>query len=510
MFKFEPVTDAQGRYALNTVLRFDQIGVWQVELAFAGNNKLAASQKKQQITVNKAEGQLEFLSAESAELGQDYQLIGALSPALEGETLSLKILGPDASVQEAELSSQTQGGFKHQFKLNQQGRWSATVSWAGSDTFQQVSQTFQLNVVKRFGKVILALGGLGPAEGQAWTKFNSVAESVYKTFVRRNFSPQKDIYFLSPDPNQTEGAQAETTLKTLEYAITSWAAQEVNQNVPLYIYLLSHNLRDKFLVQRRGIEDDYLTPEQLDLWLDLLPAETAVTVIIEACYSGNFINSRLSAPNRTIITSASADKQAMIMRSSSFSRYFFDRIGGNQTMAEAFERTQQQMQKMATHRAQNPQIDVNGNAVSNELLDLRALGQRRIPADISSLSLPPAFASQLAAQTISQGESPTLEVELVGSNLDQVLVEIVPPSFDANAIFQDWQQAEQRIKEVDLTAVEGKTGQTKYQLKYDGFDQVGEYQLIFQASNLDGFATPMQSTVTVTETGHQADGRCQQ
>ena len=217
-----------------------------MELAFGGNNKLAASQKKQQIKVNKAEGQLEFLSAESTELGQDYRLIGALSPALEGETLSLKILGPDASVQEAELSSQTQGGFKHQFKLNQQGRWSATVSWAGSDTFQQVSQTFQLNVVKRFGKVILALGGLGSAEGQAWTKFNSVAESVYKTFVCRNFSPQKDIYFLSPDPNQTEGAQAETTLKTLEYAITSWAAQEVNQNVPLYIYLLSHNLRDKF------------------------------------------------------------------------------------------------------------------------------------------------------------------------------------------------------------------------------------------------------------------------
>jgi len=52
---------------------------------------------------------------------------------------------------------------------------------------------------------------------------------------------------------------------------------------------------------------------------------------------------------------------------------------------------------------------------------------------------------------------------------------------------------------VDLTAVESKSGQAKYQLKYDGFDQVGEYQLIFQASNLDGFATPMQSTVTVTE-----------
>ena len=52
---------------------------------------------------------------------------------------------------------------------------------------------------------------------------------------------------------------------------------------------------------------------------------------------------------------------------------------------------------------------------------------------------------------------------------------------------------------MDLTAVESESGQPKYQLKYDGFNQVGEYQLIFQASNLDGFATLMQSRATVTE-----------
>ena len=203
--------------------------------------------------------------------------------------------------------------------------------------------------------------------------------------LQRQFDDEKDIYFLSPDVTDVEGADTLTALETLEKAITDWAKKQVNPQVPLYIYLLSHNLGDKFLLEKTDREEKYLSPQLLDTWLDQLPEGTPVTVVIEACYSGNFINSRLSAPNRTIITSASADKQAMIMRSSSFSRYFFDRIGGNQTMAEAFERTQQQMQKMATHRAQNPQIDVNGNAVSNELLDLRALGQRRIPADISSL-----------------------------------------------------------------------------------------------------------------------------
>ncbi|HHZ91907.1 TPA: hypothetical protein EYN65_15600 [Candidatus Poribacteria bacterium] len=90
-------------------------------------------------------------------------------------------------------------------------------------------------------------------------------------------------------------------------------------------------------------------------------------------------------------------------------------------------------------------------------------------------------------------------MELVGSNLDQVFVEIIPPSFDANAIFKDRQQAEQRVTEVDLTTVESKSDQPKYQLQYDGFDQVGEYQLIFQASNVDEFTQPMQTTVTVTE-----------
>ncbi|MDP6734696.1 MAG: hypothetical protein QF877_18480, partial [Gammaproteobacteria bacterium] len=40
---------------------------------------------------------------------------------------------------------------RHKFKLELDGRWSATVSWAGDDNYQAVTETFQLNVVKRFG-----------------------------------------------------------------------------------------------------------------------------------------------------------------------------------------------------------------------------------------------------------------------------------------------------------------------------------------------------------------------
>ncbi|MDP6599579.1 MAG: hypothetical protein QGI86_27560, partial [Candidatus Poribacteria bacterium] len=98
---------------------------------------------------------------------------------------------------------------------------------------------------------IIALGGAGSSEEHAWSKLKSTVESVYQAFISRNFNPEKDIYFLSSDLPLTEGANGQTNLKTLEYAITNWAAKEVNHNVPLYIYLLSHNLGDQFLVERR-------------------------------------------------------------------------------------------------------------------------------------------------------------------------------------------------------------------------------------------------------------------
>ena len=502
--KFAPRTDSQGRYALDTVVKFNQVGVWQLSLNYAGSSQFAASQRQLAINVSQASAGVKFLSAESAELGQDYQLVGFLQPEVVAAELELQILGPDSRLIEQILITDTGGGFKHKFKLALDGRWSASVSWAGDDNYQAVTETFQLNVVKRFGKVIIALGGAGSSEEHAWSKLKSTVESVYQAFISRNFNPEKDIYFLSSDLPLTEGANGQTNLKTLEYAITNWAAKEVNHNVPLYIYLLSHNLGDQFLVERRGLQNDYLSSAQLDLWLDKLPEETPIMLIIEACYSGNFINQRLSAPNRTIITSASEDKRAMIMRSSSFTRFFFNRIRANDTIEQAFSQTKDKMKRLRAHESQSPQIDVNGNGIANELLDLRALKERRIPADISSLSLPPAFGQQIAAVTLEAGvNSHKLEVEVVGSQIDQVTAEIIQPNFDPNQANLDWQAIEQQVKLVELKMVEAKGSSSQYRFEYQGFDQLGDYTIIFQAKNVDGYAEPIQTTITVPAKGTQ-------
>ena len=73
--------------------------------------------------------------------------------------------------------------------------------------------------------------------------------------------------------------------------------------------------------------------------------------VLEACHSGNFLQKSkgLVADGRTVIASASADKQSKIARSSSFSRTFFSLIESNQPIAEAFEQASQRLERMPYH-----------------------------------------------------------------------------------------------------------------------------------------------------------------
>ena len=497
----ETPLNLQGNYQIATSNELDQIGRWTVSAEFAGDVQLAPSFRRQTVEVTPALAELVFLSPESAELGESYTLLGSLDPPLASEFLRVKILDPNSRVSMATMQTDSDGGFSYSLELEEAGDWTATLTWEGNSDYQPVTRTFELNAVKRFGKVIVVMAGVSPAKVSEWRKFNSVAERVYQTFKRRSFNEEEDIYFLSPDPNLTEGADAETTIKTLQYAITKWAASAVNANIPLYLYLLSHNIRDKFLLDSN--QQSFLTPGQLDIWLDELPEGTPTILIIEACYSGNFISrdgqpSLLLADNRTIITSARQDRQAKIMRSSSFSRIFFEKIKANKTIKEAFLSTESWMSKNFAHRDQYPQIEVNGNGVSNEAFDFRALGDRRIPADISSLSLPPAFISQLSAIQLEPGHRRhQVDVELTGVEIERVFASIAQPGFDPGQEFEDWSELDSLIIEKDLELIETRDQVHRYRLDYDEFTQSGEYALVFQAGNLDGSAVPIQTTVTV-------------
>mgnify|MGYP000901259058 CR=1 FL=1 len=286
-------------------------------------------------------------------------------------------------------------------------------------------------------------------------------------------------------------------METLEKAITNWAKKQVNNQVPLYIYLLSHNLGDKFLLEKTDTQEKYLLPQLLDTWLDQLPEGTPVTVVIEACYSGNFISqdgikSALVDKDRTIVVSASGDKQAKIARSSSFSRTFFSLIESNETISNAFEQAAQKMERMVYHRGQSPQIESSGDGNPNQREDYLTLEDSYLPANIISLAAPPNITTITQPTELEKGiSSQRIEVELIGADVSRVYATVIPPSFDPKAEISSWNQL--KFSEFDL----GKVSDGKYAATYANFTTPGSYSVVINAENADGFADPVQTTITV-------------
>jgi hypothetical protein len=232
-----------------------------------------------------------------------------------------------------------------------------------------------------------------------------VASYVYNVLLKRQFDAEENIYFLSPSVSDIEGADTLTATDTLEKAITDWAKKQVNNQVPLYMYL---------------------SPQLLDTWLDTLPEGTPVTVVIEACYSGNFISqdgikSALGDKDRTIIVRASSDKQAKIARSSSFSRTFFSLIESNQIISNAFEQAADKMERMIYHRDQFPQIESSGDGNPNQREDYLKREETYLPANMISLAAPPNITTITQPTELKKEiSSQRIEVELIGADVSRV------------------------------------------------------------------------------------------
>jgi hypothetical protein len=499
---FEVKTDTEGNYKLATPFSPDEMGKWNVKAQFLGNAQLKASERECPFTVTKAPAEIVFDSGTTGGLGKDVEIIGRLEPKLEGERLTLKILRPDGSASTLTgITTEALGVFRHTLKLEIAGDWEITATWPGNENYQPVTEKLVIHVTEEIGKAIIVFGGGNRDDNPEWTTFNRVAEYVHNILKRRNFDDYEDIQFLSPDPNATAGADNVTSVIALETAITRWASKQVNAQVPLYLYLLSHNFEDKFLLEKRGNQETFLTPAQLDSWLDQLPQGTPVTIIIEACHSGNFIRNldnqptALVGPNRTIIVSARGDKQAKILPNrSSFSKAFLDEINKNKTVGEAFHYAEDYMKRTSVWCDQFPQMDADGDGVINTQQDFARVANCYIPADIVSLAHPPEFVELTPPQSLPEGVSSlTIHAELLGVGISRVFATVIPPNFDATQRISDWSAL--AFDEFELVQIDDR----KYAGTYRNFIIPGDYTVILNGENPDGSATPVQTTITVSK-----------
>ena len=497
----EAVTDANGNYQQPEGYVLDAVGDWEVEVQWEGNDQFGPSSASQTFTVASGAPVIQLTSKTQTALGATLTVGGQLIPAIAG-AVRIDLDLPDGQrLTRTDTTTDDSGHFEWEQTFDLPGAWLITTTYAGDERYQPVSQSIVILVTREIGKAILVLGGGDSQTNTAWESFNNLAQSIHRTFVDRNLDADKDILFLSPEPEVTPNADDLTSAANLESAIAMWAAQQVNPQLPLFLYLLSPNLEPPFLIN----PEVSLTPEMLDGWLDLLPQATPVFIFIEAGYSGNFITRQidgvpvLPAANRTVITSTRGSQQAHILpNQSSFSKAFFDRIDANEAVRDAFIGAQALMQRIPAHRSQFPMIDANGNGVGNEAEDLAAVVERYLPTNLVSTSSPPSSIHLSRAHTLPAGTtSVTVEAEVSGIAIMKVIGTVVPPTFNPHQTIDRWDALTfDQFLLIRLDSSETGSRAT-YRGIYDQLSAPGEYAILIHAEDADGVFSKLQSPITI-------------
>ena len=488
----------------------DKIGAWKVKASWEGDSKYQRSEMDSEFQVVKGFSAITLVSSNaSPKLGDTVNITGELIPGLVGERISLRVEKPNGVAADIEdINTEGPGAFQHEILLDQKGEWAFKVVWEGNESYEpSSSDRLIIDVIKEWGRVIIVLGGGNESTNPAWSTFNGVANRVvYKAFKKRRFTDD-DIYFLSPSLKPDERVDVATSELELERAITQWAYKSVNAYIPLYIYLLSHNLGENFLLEDKEDEQVFLTPRKLNEWLDKLEAKrgTQVFLIFEACHSGKFITATEDGKpilprwdeqqRRIIIASAHEDEQARLHGGnfSSFSKYFFEQIERNADLREAFVETEQRLKTIRHHSAQLPQIDANGDGVANDpARDYPEVAGIYIPDNIVSLPAIPEISQISPKQLLEEGNtSANIFVKVLGADITGVYGTVIPPDFNASKSIGSWDE----LAFDELVFLH--EGEGKYTASYDKFTNPGEYHIIVSAENPDGTSDPVQTIVVV-------------
>ena len=165
---------------------------------------------------------------------------------------------------------------------------------------------------------------------------------------------------------------------------------------------------------------------------------------------------------------------------------FFSKIEANQTLAQAFEKIANEMERQPYHRGQAPQLDSNGDGKANQTEDYLMLEDRYLPTNMVSLANRPQISKISSASNLEVGvSSQRIEVEISGVGITRVYATVIPPTFDSTVRISSWQQLQ--LSEFDLA----KISKGKYAAAYANFTKSGEYTVVVNAENTGGFADPV-------------------
>jgi hypothetical protein len=199
------------------------------------------------------------------------------------------------------------------------------------------------------GRMIIVGGGEAKQDNTYWSVTKKLTSYAYNVFKSSGFDDDTIYYMIHSEFTDTDlnddsldNIIDDTTPEVTDIvsAIKNQFSSDLTSDIPLYIYIQGHATPNK-KIQLSG-ENNYLESTDLKNAIDSLQNEVncKVIVIIESCYSGNFIEDLISEsfPNRIIISSSGNDTYNTDSSGEiSFSRYLFSKYKEGDSLKKSFD-----------------------------------------------------------------------------------------------------------------------------------------------------------------------------
>ena len=296
-----------------------------------------------------------------------------------------------------------------------------------ADRSSQTSLTIHRLGVSKGAAVVV--GGRNNS-GSLQANIDYSTNRAYRTFRNAGFDAS-DIFYLSPAPQDADNDGVNDVISPTTWAnvhaAVQWAAGKVGPGVPFYLYAMDHGGIEAFCADGCSV-NGRVSSQDLSSWLDELEASSGcdqVTVIVEACHSGSFIDreaASLSKNGRVVIASTSRDNLAYASAQGAyFSDAFFSAVAESNSLLASFSQAQGAV--ALTGVSQTPWLDDNGDE-QFDASDGVLAGNRYIASAFGALAPEISLASvSEQAGTISAWVQPGNEP------LHLVWAAVVPPSF---------------------------------------------------------------------------------
>ncbi|MCP4350603.1 MAG: 6-bladed beta-propeller [Desulfobacterales bacterium] len=328
-------------------------------------------------------------------------------------------------------------------------------------------------------KAIIA-GGNPSMSDLSWTVIEDKIKWTYQVLRYQEYL-DKDIYVMTPNMiNIPDGdvIWVQSSRDNLKEAF-NWSSDADD----VILYMLGNADEEIFHLNHT----ETLLASELDQWLDDLQGnmEGIVTVIYDAHYSGSFIPFLLppEGKQRIVITSTNKEQRAYFIGETgdiSFSQYFWSEVWKGEDVGHCIINTKVSL----SNSSQRPQIDDNGNGVSNEqtfeVADGETARNYYIGVGKKAAAPSPEIKIITPAQTLYKTSSITLwaKVNLL-NDMDIIKALIYTP--DGNY------SSTELVYNVD---------KKQYETTYDGFSECGNHRVMIYAKNQDGITSlPMFTSI---------------